>query len=97
MSKSLPASVLSLAQLLEQQSPAPPLLDRHRRITPIAETDPSSGKSGIWTLVRPAKAGMFSGRQSHRGRSQEPRNLDRIRGGNEADEADRPSHPWDGE
>jgi len=54
-------------------------------------------ESGIWTLVRPAKAGMFSGRQSHRGRSQEPRNLDRIRGGNEADEADRPSHPWDGE
>jgi len=47
--------------------------------------------------VRPAKAGMFSGSQSHRGRSQEPRNLDRIRGGNEADEADRPSHPWDGE
>jgi len=33
MSKSLPASVLSSAQLLEQQSPAPPPLDRHGRIT----------------------------------------------------------------
>jgi hypothetical protein len=47
---------------------------------------------------RPAKAGMFSGRhQSHRGKSQKPRSLGRIRGGNEADEADRQSHPWDGE
>ena len=38
--------------------------------------------------VRPAKAGMFSGRQSHRGKSQKPRSLGCIRGGNEADEAD---------
>jgi len=38
--------------------------------------------------VRPAKAGMFSGRQSHRRKSQELRSLSRIRGGNEADEAD---------
>ena len=34
------------------------------------------------------KAGMFSGSQSHRGKSQKPRSLDRIGGGNEADEAD---------
>ena len=39
MSKSLPASVLSLAQLLEQQSPAPPPLDRHGRITGFPEND----------------------------------------------------------
>jgi hypothetical protein len=47
--------------------------------------------------VRPAKAGVFSGRQSHRGNSQEPRSLGCIRGGNEANEANRQSHPWDGE
>ena len=28
--------------------------------------------SDTWRNVRPAKAGMFSGRQSHRGRSQSP-------------------------
>ena len=39
-------------------------------------------------LVRPGKADMFSGSQSHRGRSQKPFSLGRIRGGNEADEAD---------
>jgi hypothetical protein len=33
MRKSLSASVLSLAQLPEQQLPAPPPLDRHGRIT----------------------------------------------------------------
>ena len=38
--------------------------------------------------VRPGKADMFSGSQSHRGRSQKPFSLGRIRGGNEADEAD---------
>ena len=29
-------------------------------------------RSSCWTLVRPDKADMFSGRQSHRGKSQEP-------------------------
>ena len=47
--------------------------------------------------VRPAKAGMFSGGESHRGKSRKPRSLGCIRGGNEADEANRQSHPWDGE
>jgi len=47
----------------------------------------SQGKRGAMD-VRPAKAGMFSGRQSHRGKSQKPRSLGCIRGGNEADEAD---------
>jgi hypothetical protein len=51
----------------------------------------------ICGLVRPAKAGMFSGSQSHRRKSQDLRSLGRIRGGNESDEADRRSHPWDGE
>ena len=31
-----------------------------------------SARSSILTLVRPAKAGMFSGRQSHRGKSRNP-------------------------
>mgnify|MGYP002808841390 CR=1 FL=1 len=47
--------------------------------------------------VRPAKAGMFSGRKSRRGKSQKPRSLGCRRGGNEAAEANRQSHPWDGE
>jgi len=29
-------------------------------------------KSNYWTLARPAKAGMFSGSQSHQGKSQSP-------------------------
>jgi hypothetical protein len=38
---------------------------------------------------RPAKAGVFSGRhESHRGKSQEPRSLNRIHGGNEMDGVD---------
>jgi hypothetical protein len=41
----------------------------------------------IGERVCPAKAGMFSGRQSHRGNSQEPRRLSCIRGGNEANGA----------
>jgi len=40
---------------------------------------------------------MFSGSQSHRGKSQNPRSLDRIGGGNEADEADRQSPRKEGE
>ena len=54
-------------------------------------------RSSFREPVRPAKAGVFSGRQSHRGNSQEPRSLGCIRGGNEANEANRQSHPWDGE
>ena len=51
----------------------------------------------VWEGVCPAKAGMFSGRQSHQGKRQEPCSLGCIRGGNEADGANRQSHPWDGE
>ena len=50
-----------------------------------------------WKGVRPAKAGMFSGSKSHRGKSQKPRSLGHIRGGNETGEADRQSRPRDGE
>ena len=42
----------------------------------------SYGRSYIWTPVRPAKAGVFSGSQSHRGKSQEPRSLDSRQEGN---------------
>jgi len=40
---------------------------------------------------------MFSGRQSHRGKSRKPRSLGCRRGGNKAPEANRQSHPRDGE
>ncbi len=39
-------------------------------------------------LVRPGKADMFSGSQSHRGKSQKPLSLGRTRGGNETEKAD---------
>ncbi len=55
------------------------------------------GVGDKWETVCPAKAGMFSGSQSHWGKSQKPRSLDRISGGNETDEADRQSHLQDGE
>ena len=55
------------------------------------------GVGDKWETVCPAKAGMFSGSQSHWGKSQKPRSLDRISGGNETDEADRQSHLEDGE
>src|SRR5438105_8162328 len=58
----------------------------------ITENQPTTRQTGFGEGVRPAKAGMFSGRQSHRGKSQKPCNLGRIRGGNEAGEADRQSH-----
>ena len=44
------------------------------------------------TVVRPAKAGMFSRRQSCRGKSQEPRSLDSRVAGNQDPEAYRQSH-----
>jgi len=40
---------------------------------------------------------MFSGSQSHQSRSQKLCSIGRIRGGNDVDEADRQSHPRDGE
>jgi hypothetical protein len=50
-----------------------------------------------WQAVCPDKADMFSGNQSHQGKSQTPCSTGRICGGNEADEADRQSHLRDGE
>ena len=54
MRKSLSASVLSLAQLPEQQSPAPPPLDRHGRIKEDVEwrEHPSHHLRWIWNEKR---------------------------------------------
>ena len=49
---------------------------------------------GSCTVVCPAKAGMFSGSQSHRGNSQEPRSLDSRVAGNQDPEAYRQGLPW---
>ncbi|MCK4414550.1 MAG: SUMF1/EgtB/PvdO family nonheme iron enzyme [Candidatus Eisenbacteria sp.] len=57
----------------------------------------TAGRCSFREGVCPVKAGMFSGSQSHRGKSQKPRSLDHIGGGNEAGEADRQSHLRDGE
>src|SRR2546422_7878576 len=46
--------------------------------------------------VRPAKADVFSGRQSHRGNSQTPRSLDGRAAGNQSSEAHRRNHRKDG-
>jgi len=45
-------------------------------------------------VVRPAKAGMFSRRQTCRGNSQEPRSLDSRVAGNQDSEAYRQGLPW---
>ena len=45
-------------------------------------------------VVCPAKAGLFSGRQSRRGNNQEPRSLDSREEGNRTSEAYRHSLPW---
>ena len=58
--------------------------------------EPCDGKLSC-PVVCPAKAGMFSGSKSHRGKSQKPRSLGHIRGGNESGEADRQSRLRDGE
>jgi len=47
--------------------------------------------------VCPVKADMFSRKEAYRGKSQKPLSLGCIRGGNEADEANRQSHRKDGE
>ncbi len=47
-------------------------------------------------VVCPAKAGVFSRRQSCRGRSQQPRSLDSRVEGNRSSEAYRQSLPWGG-
>jgi hypothetical protein len=44
--------------------------------------------------VRPAKAGVFSRRQTCRGKSQKPRNLDSRVAGNQHSEAYRQDFPW---
>src|ERR1019366_423668 len=51
------------------------------------------GKSAR-AVVCPAKAGMFSRRQTCRGKSQEPRSLDSRVAGNQDSEAYRQGLPW---
>jgi hypothetical protein len=46
------------------------------------------------TVVCPAKAGMFSRRQTCRGKNQEPRSLDSRVAGNQDSEAYRQRLPW---
>jgi len=46
----------------------------------VVEIGTSTGISGMW--VCPAKAGVFSGRQPHQGKSQEPCSLDSWEEGN---------------
>ena len=54
------------------------------------------GKSDL-PGVCPGKAGVFSGRQTHRGKSQEPRSTDSGEEENRISEAYRQSHLQDGE
>src|SRR5436190_23345627 len=51
-------------------------------------------RPGSCTEVRPAKAGMFSRRQTCRGNSQESRSLDSRVAGNQDSEAYRQGLPW---
>ena len=50
-----------------------------------------------FTIVCPVKAGVFSGSQPRRGKSQKPCSLDSREKGNCIPEVYRQSHPWDGE
>ncbi len=50
--------------------------------------------SGACPVVCPAKAGLLSGGQSHRGNNQEPRSLDSREEGNRISEAYRQCLPW---
>ena len=73
---------------MEREDLVPP---REARVPHPAPVREESGPA------RPAKAGLFSGSQSHRGNRQDLRSWGCLRGGNEAEGANRPSHPRDGE
>ena len=67
---------------VKMQDLATPVLDDE-------ETVKNSERQG-WhgkEVARPAKAGMLSGRQTHRGKSQKPRSLDSRKEGNRFSEA----------
>ena len=57
----------------------------------ILDSNPLQESIRAWTeFLRTSvsrKTGLFSGRQSHRGNSQDPRSLRCLRGGNESEEA----------
>ncbi len=50
---------------------------------------------GLRSIVRPAKAGMFSRGRTCRGKSQKPRSLDSREEGNRISEAYRQASPWE--
>ena len=63
---------------MERQDPVPPL-ESH-----VLHPAPAREQCGP---VCPAKAGLFSGSQSHRGNRQDPRSWSCLRGENEAEGA----------
>src|SRR5215470_10921765 len=72
-------------------------LARHRDLRePCGEVHRKAGCSK-WArpVVCPAKAGMFSRRQTCRGKSQRPRSLDSREEGNRISEAYRRASPWE--
>jgi hypothetical protein len=66
-------------------------------VTASARPATVAARDGFGEGVCPDKADMFSGNQSHQGKSQKPCSKGSVRGGNESDEADRQSHLRDGE
>jgi len=68
------------------------LADHVGKILPL-----SSCRSDRCWKVRPEKAGMLKRETDPPGKESEPRSLGCRGGGNEADEANRQSRPWDGE
>src|SRR5258707_778491 len=65
------------------------------RSAPRSHPTPRAGcRKSACPVVRPAKAGMFSRRQTCRGKSQAPRSLDSRVAGNQDSEAYRQGLPW---
>src|SRR3979411_3134393 len=65
-----------------------------RYVMAMAEHREPCDSRGSCTVVCPAKAGMFSRRQTCRGKSQAPRSLDSRVAGNQDSEAYRQGLPW---
>jgi len=73
---------------VESQKQASPVLHSPLEISPRTGEIPTfpqlrrRGRMEKWKTARPAKAGVLSGRQSHRGNGQKPRSLDSRKEGN---------------
>ena len=68
-------------------------ISRRRREGPVRYTGLGAGlRKTHCPEACPGKAGVFSGRQTHRGKSQEPRSLDSEEEGNRISETYRQSH-----